>query len=335
MASMTRSSFAAGTSAAFASIAIVTSPARAAQFTYKFANDVPAEHPLNVRGRQLWNAVKAESRGRLDVQMYPNNLLGGDSSMLTQLRSGALQFFGVVGAILQSVVPAAAIEGVGFAFKNEAEALAAMDGRLGAWVRGKIRAKGIHAFERMYANGMRQITASTKPIRGPEDLAGFKIRTPPARLFIELFKTLGASPTPVNFNELYTALQTHVVDGEENSLVVIETGKLFEVQKYLSLTNHSWAAFWMCANMDAWNALPHDIQIIVTRNINKYALPQRRDVELLSESLANKLRRRGMLLNTADPAPFKARLAPFYAQFKSEFGSTAWGLLESYAGRLA
>jgi tripartite ATP-independent transporter DctP family solute receptor len=330
-----RRQFAAASAAAFASIAVLRSPARAAQFTYRYGSNLSLDHPLNVRMTEMWNAVRNETHGRLDVTVFPNSELGGDTAMLAQVRSGALQFLTIDGGILQAVVPVAAIQGVGFAFTDSAQAFRAMDGPLGAYVRSDIEAKGLVVFEKMWANGMRQITSSTKPIRSAADLAGFKIRTPPGRLWVDLFKSLGASPTPLNFSELYTALQAKIVDGEENPYAIIETSKLFEVQKYLSVTNHMWSAYWLLGNSDAWKALPVDVQAVVQRNTAAYALLQRRDVELRNATLADKLRREGMTLNVADTASFRAQLGDFYRSWRDQFGTTAWGLLEQTSGKLA
>lgn len=329
-----RRSFSAGAATTFASIALLRSPARAAEFSYKYADNVDVSHPLNVRMVQMWKAVKEETRGRLEVQIFPNNQLGGDTAMLTQLRSGALQFFTLDGGILQSVVPVAAIQGVGFAFKDDAEAFRAFDGALGDYVRKEIKAKGIWVFDRMWDIGMRDVTSSKGPIRTAEDLANFKIRTPPGKLWVDLFKAFGASPTAINFSEVYTALQTKVVDGQENPPAIIQVARLFEVQKYLSITNHMWSAWHLLANMQAWNALPKDIQAVVTRNAAKYAVLQRRDSQLLNETLVDKLRREGMIVNTADVSGFRPRLANFYKQYKAEFGETAWSLLEQTSGKL-
>jgi TRAP-type transport system periplasmic protein len=146
---------------------------------------------------------------------------------------------------------------------------------------------------------------------------------------------MGAAPTPINFNEVYTALQNHTVDGQENPFAVIDSARLYEVQKYLSVTNHMWSAYWLLANPDAWKALPPAIQSVVERNAAKYALLQRADTASRNASLADKLTRRGMMLNVAETAGFRARLADFYKRWKDEFGATAWDLLERYSGRLA
>ena len=120
---------------------------------------------------------------------------------------------------------------------------AAMDGDLGDMLRGIAEQIGLYCLDKGYDHGFRQITTRTKPITSPDDLRGFKIRLPVAPYLISLFRHLGASPTAINFNEVYSALQTGIVDGQENPLVLIDTAKLYEVQKYCSLTNHVWSGF--------------------------------------------------------------------------------------------
>ena len=168
---ISRARFVAGSTAAVASIAIA-SPARAAQWSYKYASNVAVDHPLNVRMRECWIAVNKETNGRLDVQMFPNNQLGGDTAMLGQLRSGALEFFTLDGGILQSVVAVAAIQGVGFAFRDSAQAFHAMDGPLGDYVRDAIHGAGMYVHPKMFENGMRQIT----PTKADIELAVEKLK---------------------------------------------------------------------------------------------------------------------------------------------------------------
>jgi tripartite ATP-independent transporter DctP family solute receptor len=333
---LSRGHFAAGAAAALASIAVVTTRAKAAQWSYKYASNVAIDHPLNVRMRECWDAVKRETGGRLEVAVFPNNELGGDTAALQQLRAGALQFFTLDGGILQSVVPVAAIQGIGFAFKDSGQAFQAMDGPLGDYVREAIRAHGLYVHPKMWEIGMRQITASATPIRNVGDLAGFKIRTPPGELWLDLFRSLGAAPGPLNFAEVYTALQTKVFDGQENPYAIIDIARLFEVQKYLSVTNHMWSAYHFLGNQDAWEALPPDVRTTVDRNLTKYALLQRRDAQLQNDTLLDKMSRHGMIVNKADRGSLRGKLSSsgFYAKWRERFGPQAWGLLEKTSGRL-
>jgi tripartite ATP-independent transporter DctP family solute receptor len=332
-----RGAFITTTAATFASIAFIRSAASAAEFTGKAGTNQPVDHPLSVAMKDLWDAVRKETGGRLDVSVFPNNQLGGDTAMLQQLRAGALQVMTLDGGILESVVPVAAIQSVGYAFTDSAQAFRAFDGRLGDYVRKEIGAKGIHAFEKIWENGMRQITTSSKPIQKADDLVGFKIRTPNSRMALDVFKSLGASPTPLNFSELYTALQTKVVDGQENPLANIEFARFYEVQKNLSLSSHMWGGYWLLTENDWWAKLPRDIVDIVTRNASTIADRQRKDVMRLNDTLIGKLQTQGMNVNklsAADRATMRAKLPDFYKRWKGEFGETAWSLLESYTGKL-
>ncbi len=330
-----RGTFIASTAAVFATIGILRSPARAADFNWKTGTNQPPDHPLSVAMKNFADAVGKESNGRISIQVFPNSQLGGDTAMLTQLRSGALTMMTLDGTILASVVPVASVQGIGFAFKDSSEAFAAFDGTLGAYVRGEIGAQGIHCFEKIWENGMRQITASTKPVKNVADLANFKIRTPAARITLDLFKALGASPTPINLSETYTSLQTHVVDGQENPVANIMINRFYEVQKYLSLSSHMWGGYWLIMNGDDWKALPPDLQAVVARNASVTAAKQRAAVVAMNGTLTGTLQSKGMVVNDVDRAGMRAQLGGFYKTWKGELGDRAWGLLESYAGKLA
>ena len=252
--------------AALAAPALRFRPAAAAEFTYKYANNLPLTHPMNQRAKEAVERIKDETGGRVEIQIFPNNQLGSDTDMLSQVRSGAIEFFTLSGLILSTLVPAASISGIGFAFKDYDAVWQAMDGPLGAHIRAQITKAGLIAMDNIWDNGFRQITSSTKPINTPEDLKGFKIRVPVSPLWTSLFQAFDAAPTSINFSEVYSALQTNVVDGQENPLAIISTAKLYEVQKYCSLTNHMWDGFWMLGNRRAWERLPPDMQATVAKH---------------------------------------------------------------------
>src|SRR5580700_6591105 len=274
--------------------------AQAAEFTYKFANNLPDSHPLNIRSREMAAAIKTETNGRFDLRIFPNNQLGADTDVLSQLRSGGVEFFTMSGLILATLVPAASINGMGFAFPDYPTVWKAMDGDLGAFVRREVAKANIVAFEKIWDNGFRQTTSSTRPINGPGDYKGFKIRVPVSPLWTSMFKAFDAAPASINFNEVYSALQTKIVDGQENPLAIISTAKLYEVQKYCSLTNHMWDGYWVLANMRAWEKLPADLQVIVAKHLNDAAIKERDDTAKLNASLRGELEAKGLVFNQPD-----------------------------------
>jgi TRAP-type transport system periplasmic protein len=211
-----------------------------------------------------------------------------------------------------------------------------MDGDLGAYVRQQIAKANLVAMDKIWDNGFRQTTTSTKPINTPDDLRGMKLRVPPSPLWTSMYKALEAAPTSINFNEVYTALQTKVVDGQENPLAIASTAKLYEVQKYCSLTNHMWDGFWFLANRRAWERLPADVRTIVAKHINAAGEKEREDVAKLNSTVQEELAAKGLVFNQPDPAPFrdKLRQAGFYTEWKGKYGDEAWALLEKSTGKL-
>jgi TRAP-type transport system periplasmic protein len=311
--------------------------AQRAEFSYKYANNLPASHPMNLRANEMADSIRAETKGRVDIQVFPNNQLGSDTDVLSQVRSGGVEFFTLSGLILSTLVPAASINGIGFAFPDYDAVWKAMDGELGAHIRSEITKANLVVMDRIWDNGFRQITTSTHPVVVPADLKGMKLRVPVSPLWTSMFKALEASPTSINFAEVYSALQTKVVEGQENPLAVISTAKLYEVQKYCSLTNHMWDGFWFLANKAAWEKLPPELRTIVAKHINDAGMKERSDVAALNTSLQADLAAKGLAFNQPKTAPFRDRLreAGFYSDWKAKYGDQAWGLLEGVSGKLA
>ena len=311
---------------------------RPAEFVFRWGTNVPRSHPLNVHAQRAADAIKRETDGRFELQLFPNNELGGDSRMFSQLRAGELECFTLSGVnVLSSLVPGAAIHGIGFAFPDYAAVWKALDGRLGQHVRAQIEKAGLVVMDKIWDNGFRQITTSTRPITGPADLQGLRIRVPISALWTSLFQSLGAAPGGMDFADVQGALRGKVFDGQENSLGVIATAKLDDVQTYCSLTNHMWDGWWFLVNRHAWERLPQLVQEIVSRHINAAAIDQRREVADLDARLRVELATKGLTLNEVDAAPFRARLGEsgFYAQWRERLGEEAWQLLEEATGKLA
>ena len=311
--------------------------AQTAEYTLKWANNIPATHPSTIRIREAAEAIKKETNGKVDIQIFPNNQLGGDTDMLSQVRTGAIDIFPLSGLILQTLVPVAGINGLAFAFKDYPTVWAAMDGDLGAYVRGAIAKVNLHTFDKCLDNGYRNITTSTKPINTAADLKGFKIRVPVSPLWTSMFKAFGAAPTAVNFSEVYSALQTKVVEGQENPLAIIEIAKLYEVQKYCSMTRHMWDGQWILANGKRWDSLPKDIQAVINKNVAMAVEKQRDDIRRLDNSVEGQLKAKGMIFNDPDPKSFRETLskAGFYQDWSKKFGAEAMSKLEKYSGKLA
>ncbi|MGU3495418.1 TRAP transporter substrate-binding protein [Xanthobacteraceae bacterium A53D] len=312
--------------------------ANAAEFTFKVGTNVPETHPLNVHLRKAAEEIKTQTNGQFELQLFPANQLGADTDMLSQLRSGALECFLNSGVnVLSTMIPVAAISGVGFAFKDYPQLWNAMDGKLGAYLRNQINKGGLVVLDKIWDNGFRYVTNSVRPINKPDDLKGLKIRVPVSALWLSLFRSLGATPTGLNFAEVYSALQTHVVDGQENPPAIISAAKLYEVQKYCSITNHMWDGWWFLINRRAWSQVPSGLQEKVAAVLNTACMAERQEVAAQNIALQTDLEKAGMIFNSVNPEPFRDTLskAGFYTEWRGKFGDEAWGLLEESAGKLS
>ncbi|WP_175772336.1 TRAP transporter substrate-binding protein [Paraburkholderia phenazinium] len=326
-------------SAAVAGSSVLAPVARAqtAQYKLKYAHNLAVAHPLNIRAKQAADAIRKDTNGRVELQIFPNGQMGSDTDMLSQVRSGAIDFLTQGGVVLSTLVPVSAINGIGFAFDDYNQVWAAMDGDLGAHIRQAISKVGLVAMDKPWDNGFRHITSSIKPVQTPADLKGLKIRVPVSPLWTSMFKAFDSAPTSVNFSEAYSALQTKVVDAEENPLALIETGRFFEVQKYCSLTRHIWDGFWFLGNARSWGSLPPDLQTIVAKHLNAAAVAERADIAAMNGQLETSLKSHGMVFNQPDTQPFRAVLkkSGFYGQWRKAYGDEAWSLLEKYTQKLA
>jgi TRAP-type transport system periplasmic protein len=320
-------------------LGMVAMPAllRAQNFTARQYHVQPEGSHLQIFLEKIWNAVREETGGRLNVTVYPRNNgeAAGDPELLKLLQEGELEFFTLNGNILSQAHPAADIQGIPFAFSSSAQIAALNDGEFGAYLRRELVTRGVQLipFGGM-ENGFKHITSVEKPVQEVEDLRGFKMRVPNGALFISYYRALGADPKAVNFNRLYEALAAREVDGQENPLVIAEENKLYEVCKYLSLTSHQWAGFNMLASQKFWQRLPEDLQDAIIRNVKKL-VPQQRDyVQAINAAAGAKLKDRGMIIVQADVSGFRKALTKsgFYEEWRIKCGNTAWSLMEEKTG---
>jgi tripartite ATP-independent transporter DctP family solute receptor len=300
---------------------------------YRLGLNQPAGSPTARRAAEMAEAINSETGGEFRLEVFPESRLGPDPKMFADLRAGALEFF-MAGATLGDVAPSSALPLLPFAFTESKAVFAALDGALGDRIRHELAANGLHAFRHCWQNGFHHLTTSVCPIRTADDLAGLKFRSPGGAIAADFFKSLGADAGMVPFSGMYEALKGRQFDGQSDPLGVVLSLKLYEVQTYLSLTAHWWSGFTPLANATAWGALPREIQEVVERNAEKFALLQREDVEQVNAAGAAELERRGMQVNTADTGSFRARLGDFYKGWRAKAGPEMWRLLESHAGEI-
>jgi TRAP-type transport system periplasmic protein len=334
---MTRRGALGAASAALATSILGKPASAAAEFEFKLGVDTPDEHPLTIRLIEAARAIGSQSGGRLNIAVFSNSQLGGDPEMLSQVRAGGIELMAAPSLTLSILVPLSGLPSIGFAFPGYDQVWSAMDGGVGDLVRDAIGKAGIVPMRKVWDNGFRQITSSSsRQINGVEDLRGFKIRVPVTALLTSLFSGLGALPASISVSELYSSLQTHIVEGQENPLAQVSTNKMYEVQKYCALSNHCWSGYWIVGNRRALSALPADLLEILNSGFDAAAVKERADLVAMDRSLQAELTAKGMIFNRPDPVQFRSALvkAGFYAQWQKTYGAEAWAQLEKYTGPL-
>ena len=330
---LTRRAFVTG----LGSAAVFVRSTRAAEFTFSQYHNQVAESPLHRQLAAMWNDIRTESGGRVETHVYAqnNNIPGSDPQALRMLVAGEIDFFTLMGGVLDRVVPATAVQDMPFAFRSAEHAHQVMDGPLGAYLRAEIETKGLHAFAvGAFDNGMRQMSLVTRPVTKPEDLIGIRMRTPDAPLIADTFRAFGAEPVTVNSADIYAALKSGTVDAQENPLALIELFKLYEVVRYISVTNHIWSGFNELVNLQTWRRLPDDLKTVIDRNVAKHVRLQRQRQASLNRELRGTLARQGPVFNDVNQSPFRQRLSSVYATWRARLGSRCWTLLEAETGRL-
>jgi len=310
--------------------------------------------PQTIRGRQfhyqpvashvhpflvdLWDAVRNETSGRLDVSVHPENdgLKATHAEIIDKVRNGEIEFYAVMGSLLGPLAPAFEIQSVPFGFTSEAQVYALMDGGLGEYLRAELMTQGLYAIPGgLMDNGFRHISTVSRAVETPNDLAGLRIRVPEGRIFEDTFRSLGAEPMAIFVLDLHRALAERRVDAQENPLSITDSLKLWEVTRHVSLTYHMWSGFNLIANLDFWRRLSETTRNIVLRNVQHHVSRQRTHTNTLNRELEATLKKRGMVFTRADTASFRAFLAgDFYARWKAHFGPALWKLLEADVGKL-
>jgi tripartite ATP-independent transporter DctP family solute receptor len=258
-------------------------------------------HEASVRFAEV---VKAKSGGRLEVQVAPSAQLGDDAAMVTALRTGALDLSANSQGAVANAVPEYAAFGMPFLFANLAQAWKVLDGPLGKELAERSAEKGLVVLG-YWDNGIRHMSNSKKPLLKPEDLKGMKMRTPPDAVTVDIMQSLGAEAQQIRFAELYVALQQGVVDGQENPLMNIHASKLYEVQKFISLTGHKYEMTPFLMSKRTWDRLSDADRRVIQEAAAEATVLQRKLSQESDEKLVADLKAKGIRVDTVDKTAFE------------------------------
>ena len=261
--------------------------------------------------------MSKRSNGRITVQVAGAAQLGDDQTMLTAMRTGTMDMSVNSQGPVSAVVPETAALGMPFLFSTLPQAWKVLDGPIGKELAKRFEAKNLVVLA-WWDNGIRQTTNNKRPINKPEDLKGMKIRTPADPATVDLFQAMGASTQQINFSELYVAIQQGVVDGQENPLANIHSSKLYEVQKYLSLTQHKYESMPFLMSGITWKKLSEADRKLVTDVAAEAATYERKLMQESDEKLIGEFRKMpNVTVNEPDLAPFKAATAKVWDKWEA------------------
>lgn len=313
-----------------------TAPAQAQEHTIRWGHLNNTDHPISMGVKKFIEIVAAKTNGRIVVKEFPSNQLGSEMQQQSALRGGTQEMQSPATTSLAGIVKEFGLIDFPFIVGSSEQADQLLDGPLGEALLAKLPEKDLIGLA-YWDLGFRNVTNSRRPITKGDDLAGIKIRVIPNPVYLETFKTFGANPVPMSFTEVYTAMETRTIDGQENPYQVILSNKFFEVQKYLSATNHTYSANIILVSKKFWDKLTPADQAIL-----KAAALEARDYQRSISREAGKKaieepKAKGMQFNEIAPAELTAmreKIASIAARFSAEYDPALVKLFNDELGRI-
>ncbi len=277
-------------------LAASSANAQFAERTIRVSNGINQEHPVGNGVAKMTSCLTEKSGGKMKLQAFWGGALGGDLQATQALRSGTQEMVVTSTSPLIGILPDLGVFDLPFLFTNEKEADAILDGEVGKSISDKLPGVGLVNLA-YWENGFRNLTNSRKPVEKLEDFPGLKVRVMQNNIFLDTFRTVGTNAVPMAFQEVFPALETRAIDGQENPLVTIDTSKLYEVQKYLSLTRHAYTPFIVPYSKALWDKLSADEQKALSECAIQGRDEQRKVSRDLSQKSLENLKKQGMIVN--------------------------------------
>lgn len=269
------------------------------------------DHPRHLAALHFARLVEQYSGGRVKIQVFPAASMGDDAAMINGLLDGTLDLSANSQGAISKVVPEYVAIGMPFLFPSAEAAWAVLDGPIGRVLADRTADKGLKLLG-YWDNGIRHLSNDVRPVRVPADMSGLRIRTPPDPVTVDMIRVLGAEPRQIKWSDVHSALQQKVVDGQENPLVNILSGKLFQVQRYLSLTGHKYEVTPLVIARAKWDALPTADRSALQAAADEATIYQRNLSRQENTAAIAELQRQGMKVQEANLAAFKQASGPVF-----------------------
>lgn len=296
--------------------------AQAQEFKLKLGHVAPTDEPYHMAAEKFAELVKQNTGGAVQIQIFPNSLLGGQRELLEGLQLGSVDITLTTAAVLSGFLPKTQVIELPFMFRDREHVYKVVDGPLAKEIYDGDEKKKMKVID-TWENGFRNITNNVRAIEKPDDMKGVKIRVMENKMYIEMFKALGANPTPMARGELFTGLQTKVVDGQENPLGQIYTSRFYEVQKYVTLSGHTYSPETVVFSLATWKKLPPQHQEAILKASAEAKKYNRELSAKMDKEYVGKLKEKGMTVTALTPQqilPFQEKMTPVWDQFADKIG---------------
>jgi len=299
--------------------------AQFAERNIKITNGVNEDHPAGAGVKKMQEVLTARSGGKMKLNAFWGGSAGGDLQATQALRAGTQEMVVTSSSPLVGIVKELGVFDLPFLFGNEKEVDAVLDGSAGAYFNKKLEDAGLINLA-YWENGFRNLTNSKRPVNKVEDFEGVKVRVMQNNIFIDTFKTLGTNAVPMSFGELFTAMETKTIDGQENPFVTINTSKFYEVQKYLSVTRHAYTPFLVLYSKKMWDTLSKDEQAALREAAIEGQKVERATIRANDGKALVELKSKGMVVNEITPAEQRRmfeKVKPVYDRNAATIGAEA------------
>jgi len=307
-------------------ILLVASSAYSADFKLR-ANTIGNEHSIHAVGlRKLKELVEKRSGGRIEIKIYYSGSLGDQRAGIESMQSGTIDI-ATVDTPITTVDTVLGVIGLPFIFRDRNHVDQVMNGPIGDWVAERLRKKNLEVLAYM-EGGFRQITNNKRPIYTPDDLKGIKMRTPSSQLRMKIFNTYGANAAALPYPELYSALQMGVFDAQENPAIEVKSNKFYEVQKYLSFTNHVYSVSYLLMGESSFKKLPWDLQLLMKQAGYETIAATVEAGKAVDEEIVELAQSKGMKVNKANTEAFIKASKPIWDSVGKDMGEEATKLIQ-------
>lgn len=286
--------------------AVAFSGVASAETSLRFGYEAPRSDSQHIAAKKFADLLKEKTKGEIKLKLFPDSTLGNSQTMISGVRGGTIDLEMSGSPNFTGLEPKLNVIDIPFIFKDRTHAFAVLDGEIGQGLLKDLEAQGLKGLA-FWDVGFRAFSNSKHPVTKPEDINGLKVRTNQNPMYIEAFKLLGGNPVPMPLSELYTALETRAVDAQEHPIGIFWSSKLYEVQKYLSLSNHGYTPLIVVMNKAKFDSLSPELQTAVLESAKEAGAFQRQLNIDNEKKIVDDLRKQGVeVIEQIDQAPFKA-----------------------------